>query len=129
MPAKFPLGRTVITPNARDTVHPEDIPIALARHASGDWGDLDDHDRQENEFSLTRQLRLFSVYHDRNKVKFWIITEADRSVTNIYLPESHHRRDVGHDLTEPVNSLKKASRATPKPAVVHHGLTFRFRLQ
>jgi hypothetical protein len=87
--SKFALGRMVITPNARDTLHPEDIPVALARHASGDWGDMDEHDRQENEFSLARGLRLLSIYHDRNKTQFWIITEADRSATPILLPEDY----------------------------------------
>jgi hypothetical protein len=78
-----------MTPNARDTLHPEDIPLALGRHTRGDWGDVDEHDRQENERSVTHRLRLFSVYHDRNKVKFWIITEADRSATTILLPEDY----------------------------------------
>jgi hypothetical protein len=89
MPGKFPLGQTVITPNARDTINPDDVRSGLLRHASGDWGDVDEHDRQENEVSLTKRLRLVSVYHDRNKVKFWIITEADRSATTILLPEDY----------------------------------------
>ena len=89
MPARFPLGHTVITPNARDSLNPEDVQTALRRHAAGDWGDVDEHDRAENELSLTKQLQLFSVYHDRNKVKFWIITEADRSATTILLPEDY----------------------------------------
>ena len=83
------MGQTVITPNARDTLNPEDVRLSLARHVSGDWGDVDEHDRRENELSLTNQLRLFSVYHDRNKAKFWIITEADRSATTILLPEDY----------------------------------------
>jgi hypothetical protein len=89
MPAKFPLGQTVITPNARDNLNPEDVQIAIRRHASGDWGEVDGHDRRENELSLKKNLRLLSVYHDRNKVKFWIITEADRSATTILLPEDY----------------------------------------
>jgi hypothetical protein len=89
MPGKFSLGHTVITPNARNKLHLADIPIALARHISGDWGDVDDHDRRENDLSLKRKLRLLSVYHDRNKVKFWIITEADRSATTVLLPEDY----------------------------------------
>jgi hypothetical protein len=89
MPATFPLGQVVITPNARDTLHPADIPLALARHTRGDWGDVDEHDRQANESSLTHGARLLSVYHDRNKTKFWIITEADRSATTILLPEDY----------------------------------------
>jgi len=83
------MGQTVITPNARDTLNPEDVRLCILRHASGDWGDVDEHDRRENELSLKNQLRLFSVYHDRNKVKFWIITEADRSATTILLPEDY----------------------------------------
>jgi hypothetical protein len=86
---KFVLGHVVITAHAKDVLHPEDVPTALARHRSGDWGDLDEHDRQENEVSLNQQLRLFSVYYDRNQVKFWIITEADRSATTILLPEDY----------------------------------------
>jgi len=89
MPEKFPLGRCVITSNAKATLHPADIQPALARHHSGDWGDLDEHDRRENEKSLGHGLRLLSSYKDRNGVKFWIITEADRSATTILLPEDY----------------------------------------
>jgi hypothetical protein len=53
MPAKFPLGHVVITANAQATLNPADIQPALARHHSGDWGDLDEHDRRANEASLT----------------------------------------------------------------------------
>lgn len=89
MTMKFALGRTLITPQARDTLDPADILSAIGRHASGDWGDLCDEDRQENEFSLPRYLRLLSAYHDRNGTKFWIITEADRSATTVLLPEDY----------------------------------------
>lgn len=87
--AKFKIGQTVITPNARDTIHPEDVFKSLSRHTQWDWGDVGDEDRAENEFSLKENLRLFSVYHDRNGTKFWIITEADRSSTCVLLPEDY----------------------------------------
>jgi hypothetical protein len=87
--SKFPLGQVVITRNAKDQLHPADVPLALNRHASGDWGNVDEHDRRENEISLAQNLRLFSVYHDQNGVKFWIITEADRSATTVLLPEDY----------------------------------------
>jgi hypothetical protein len=86
---KFPLGQVVIMANARDSLHPGDVPRALARHAAGDWGELDEHDRRENELSLAQGLRLLSAYRDRCDVKFWIITEADRSATTILLPEDY----------------------------------------
>ncbi len=89
MKPKFSLGRTVITPNALHTIHPRDVHAALCRHAFGDWGEVCQEDRQENEFSLTHELRLLSVYHDRNGTKFWIITEADRSATTILLPDDY----------------------------------------
>ncbi len=87
--AKFQLGRLHGTPNALTSIPTPEILIALRRHVTGDWGDLDDHDRQENEFSLTRNLRLFSVYHSTQGVAFYIITQADRSVTTVLLPEDY----------------------------------------
>ena len=86
---KFPLGSTVMTRNACDQLHPEDMLDCLRRHAAGDWGELDEHDRAENELSLREGFRLLSAYHDRNDVKFWIITEADRSATTVLLPEDY----------------------------------------
>jgi hypothetical protein len=85
----FPLGQTVITAHAKDRLHPEDVLNALMRHARCDWGDCGKNDAAENELSLREGFRLFSVYHDRKNVKFWIITEADRSATTILLPEDY----------------------------------------
>ena len=89
MSTKFQLGRTVITPNALENLNDEDIQSSLRRHAAGDWGNCGPEDWQENEFSLSRHLRLFSVYEDRNGTKFWVITEADRSATTILLPSEY----------------------------------------
>ena len=86
---KFPLGSTVMTRNANDQLHSEDVLDCLRRHAAGDWGDLDEHDEAENELSLQQGFRLLSVYRDRNDTKFWIITEADRSSTCVLLPEDY----------------------------------------
>jgi hypothetical protein len=61
----------------------------LHRHNQGDWGELDEHDRRENERSLLDHCRLFSAYHLRDGTKIWIITEADRSATTILLPEEY----------------------------------------
>lgn len=87
--AKFQLGQLVGTPNALTSIPTPEILVALRRHVTGDWGDLDEHDREENEFSLKEGLRLFSVYHSAQGVKFWIITEAGRSVTTVLLPEDY----------------------------------------
>ena len=87
--ALFRLGRIVATPNALRALTQEEILSALQRHVSGDWGDVCEEDRKENELSLNRHLRLFSVYHAQNGTKFWVITEADRSSTCILLPEDY----------------------------------------
>ena len=61
----------------------------LRRHVAGDWGDLDEADRQENEKSLKNGFRLLSAYRSITGIRFWIITEADRSLTTVLLPEDY----------------------------------------
>ena len=87
--AKFPLGRTVITSNAQNTLTEDDVLHALVRHANGDWGDLCEEDVRENELSLEKGFRLFSAYHAEDATKFYVITEADRSITTVLLPEDY----------------------------------------
>ena len=89
METLFPLGHCVITANAKDTLHPEDVKLALDRHVCGDWGDLCQDDWKENELSLAQGHRLFSRYKDRSGSLFYIITEHDRSVTTVLLPEDY----------------------------------------
>jgi len=87
--AKFRVGRIVSTSNALNHLTYDDILAGLLRHITGDWGDLDKDDRKENDLSLEKGFRLLSVYHAANGVKFWIITEADRSATTVLLPEDY----------------------------------------
>lgn len=87
--AVFRLGRIVATPTALAELSQEDILTGIQRHQAADWGDLDEADRQENELSLQRGFRLLSVYHGKNGTKFYLITEADRSVTTVLLPEDY----------------------------------------
>jgi hypothetical protein len=86
---KFETGRTAITASAQRTINPRDVQRALARHAQGDWGELCEDDRQENERSLQKGGRLFSAYVAADGTRFWIITEADRAVTTLLLPEDY----------------------------------------
>ena len=87
--AKFPLGRIILTANAANVLAHNDLEVGLLRHVAGDWGDLEDPDRQENEKALANGFRLFSSYRAMTGIKFWIITEADRSVTTFLLPEEY----------------------------------------
>ncbi|HJN08637.1 MAG TPA: type I restriction endonuclease subunit M [Pirellulaceae bacterium] len=78
-----------MTQNAASTLPEPEVSAALARHAAGDWGDVDEHDRSANEMALKDGSRLFSVYHAKDGTKFWIITEANRSSTTVLLPEDY----------------------------------------
>jgi hypothetical protein len=78
----------VATPGALEllkegTRHPFDL---LARHATGDWGELCAFDRRQNEIALREGLRVLSSY-ETTAGRVWVITEADRSVTTVLLPE------------------------------------------
>lgn len=48
----------------------------LNRHLSGDWGDLDQEDRQANQQALVDGSRLLSAYRLTDGTKLWLITEA-----------------------------------------------------
>ena len=89
----FSLGHVVCTQGINNKIAEEThfsafVLTCLKRHVAGDWGDLDDQDKQENEYSVNRSLRLFSVYNYQCR-KIWIITEADRSATTILFPEEY----------------------------------------
>jgi hypothetical protein len=87
--ALFRIGHIGATPNVLQALTPDDILTGLQRHQAGDWGDVDAHDRQANEQALKDDARLFSVYHSVKGIKFWIITEADRSRTTVLLPRDY----------------------------------------
>ena len=88
--ALFDMGQIVATPGAlaelgRIERHPFQL---LARHVEGNWGNLGEHDVKENEFSLANGYRLFSAYNIED-ARFYVITEWDRSVTTVLLPEEY----------------------------------------
>ncbi len=98
--ARFELGELCYTPGALDVIQRYQVsPFQLiCRHVSGDWGDVCEVDAQTNEEALQQGSRIFSVYvlppplsegKTLSAAKVWIITEADRSVTTILLPEEY----------------------------------------
>ena len=91
MQAQFSLGQVVATPGALDALERTgQSPLEfLSRHASGDWGEVCEADKKENDFSVRNGFRLLSAYRLRDGTKNWIITEADRSATTILLPEEY----------------------------------------
>jgi hypothetical protein len=87
----FPLGQIVATPGALTLLeeHKRSPIEFLSRHLRGDWGDLCEEDKTENEFSLKHGFRLLSSYPIAKTDKIWVITEADRSVTTLLLPSEY----------------------------------------
>ena len=84
----FPLGRVVATPGAIAALDeakqsPQEF---LDRHQRGDWGEVSEEDKKENDFSVKNGLRILSSYYTNKGVKIWLITEADRSVTTLLRP-------------------------------------------
>jgi hypothetical protein len=78
----------VTTANASLRLATEKVLTALRRHASGDWGDLCPEDTLANDAALRHGGRLFSVY-GQGETRFWVITEADRLVTTVLLPQDY----------------------------------------
>jgi hypothetical protein len=85
-PAKFQLGRIVATPNALNLIPNDEILLALGRHSQCDWGDLGAKDKRANDRSVLEGARLLSRYETNAGIRFWIISEHDRSATTILLP-------------------------------------------
>jgi hypothetical protein len=86
----FSLGQIVATPGAlalkKSGQQPGEF---LARNVHREWGDLSEDDRKENEYSVMHGFRLLSGYRTNAGDKIWIITESDRSVTTLLLPEEY----------------------------------------
>ena len=84
---KFSSGKTVITKSALKCLPQIEIDAALYRHFTNDWGDCCEEDWNTNNEALKNGGRLLSVYKSKADIKFGIITEWDRSVTTVLLPE------------------------------------------
>lgn len=87
----FKLGQIVATPGALELLEQfgQQPGVYLKRHVTGDWGDIDPEDKGLNEQAIKDGLRIMSVYHLAPKKTIGIITEADRSVTTLLLPEEY----------------------------------------
>lgn len=85
----FGLGRLVATRGALAALGRDEIGGAIGRHASGDWGDLCREDRALNVAALRDGGRLLSAYVSRSGVRFYVITEWDRSLTTVLLASEY----------------------------------------
>lgn len=87
----FDLGQLVATPRALAVLEKSgQSPMEfISRHVTGDWGELSEDDRKENQFSLEKGFRLFSSHKTNVGDKVLVITEATRCHTTILLPEEY----------------------------------------
>lgn len=91
----FPIGRVVATPGVLTRVSIARIIACTNRHGARDWGDVSEGDRLANDLDVDAGGQLLSVYPiDETQPcgpgnKLWVITEGDRSVTTVLLPEEH----------------------------------------
>ncbi|MBD9354815.1 hypothetical protein [Methylomonas albis] len=95
-PFLFGLGSLYVTQGIQALMDQGlDITPFIQRHVTGDDGDLSEDDKAENRLSLKQGYRILSAYHyqyadcPEQSIKFWIITEADRSTTTVLLPEEY----------------------------------------
>ena len=88
---RFALGIVCATPGALETLHTchASFTDLVARHVTGDWGDLSEEDAARNELALAQGGRLLSVYLLDTHHTIWVITEADRSATTLLVPEDY----------------------------------------
>ena len=87
----FSLGMVVGTQGAVDALEeagqsPQEF---LNRHVRGDWGDVPEADKHENDFSLQHGFRILSAYTTNAGERIWVLTEADRSATTMLLPDEY----------------------------------------
>lgn len=93
---KFEKGQVVMTIAVNDKMYATDDSFAsfvyesLRRYSSGDWGEMCEEDKAQNEQALIDGERLMGSYENRERGwKIWIITEWDRSVTTILFPDEY----------------------------------------
>ena len=100
---RFELGELHATPGALEAFddarqqtkdwqkEPAETPAELFnRHECGDWGDISEADKEENELSIKEGFRILSAYTLKaTGQKIWVITEADRSKTTILLADEY----------------------------------------
>ena len=87
----IPLGRILATPEALTAMKRSgDAPETfLRRHETQDWGNVESDDWARNDEALRDGSRIVSSYNLKDGTTVWIVTEADRSVSTILLPEDY----------------------------------------
>jgi hypothetical protein len=82
----FALGRIVATPTALE-VAGNYASEFISRHVRGSWEESPEADRLANHRAVLDGGRIMSVHKTERGQLVWLITEADRSLTTLLLPE------------------------------------------
>lgn len=86
------LGRVVVTAAAAKVLEETETEpmVLLWRHATGDWGQVEQDDREANDRALVSgEERTYSTYLLYEGKCIWVVTEADRSATLMCLPDEY----------------------------------------
>jgi hypothetical protein len=83
------MGQIVFTPSIRDNFRQTFIILCLTRHRLGDWGEVDEEDWECNDEALRKGSRILSAYFAPNGEKLWVITEWDRQLTTVLMPDEY----------------------------------------
>jgi hypothetical protein len=86
---RFALGEAVITSGVAGKLNMVLVKLAIVRHASGDWGELEADDRRLNDERIATGGTLVSIFKTANGDKFYVITEAERDKTTV-LPQEEY---------------------------------------
>ena len=95
-PLLFGIGTLYVTRGIQALIDEQDLDVTpfIARHQTGDWGEVCAEDAGENQLSLEKGFRILSAYSftsdiDGETYKLWVVTEADRSVTTVLRPSEY----------------------------------------
>jgi hypothetical protein len=93
---KFSLGQLAATPGALEALKEgsQTPGFFLARHAAGDWGDVDEEDWALDDQAVVDGSRILSAFRTLRGKKLWVITEAadddgHRAVTTLLLSDEY----------------------------------------
>lgn len=93
---RFKLGQVVATQGALAALNDNKMSAwtLLSRHLAGDYGSVDEHDRQANEQAIEDGSRILSAYVLPDQSKLWVITTAaddrgNRESTCVLTPDEY----------------------------------------
>lgn len=92
----FSLGKVETSPAAAAALVAagRDLEDILARHQSGDWGDVDAQQQQYNDWALRNEAILWSTFRLDDEFALLVSTTADRSSTHVLLESEFQRKEV-----------------------------------